>query len=554
MNKFWIALILVASTVFCFIDSADRELISDDICYQFIFEDDAAFMNVDRMRPVDSVSDIFGSLGYHYMNVNGRMLPHFFVQYFDSIGGKWLFAACNSIIFLLFILFLTHYSLRACMRAQVSAWWYLLVVLAMFYLFPVLDSGVIWFSPAFSLNYLWGGFLFVLFLNFFESHKTHIALIVLFALLVGLQNEGFSIPLCGGLFIYLLINRKSVSRRLVLIPAVLILATAVTALAPGTIGRALSGESNGRGLSGILLGTVECYCAVKIFWIYLVSLLLTLLIKGRRYLGRYLRENSLFALVFGVAVLFSVYAHSGKHSLTGVEIMSLILLVRLFKTLIVGSERRLRVGKMAQNVMLGCFIGLFIASQSLIAVANSRTRDEYKRMEMIYDKSPDGVTYMSHPEIRGLAGPTVVTYKRYMTPSHYTASKFAYLHNQTEKKLPLILSPADYRNLIERPDSFFTARKPVPGSAHAYECENMYVVPMSGIAAEASEDSGMEFMACFDDDSYLVSLPWHRRLVHRLLGSRKAAKPLGYEVVETRHGRYILIEKILSTPSRIERE
>ena len=94
----------------------------------------------------------------------------------------------------------------------------------------------------------------------------------------------------------------------------------------------------------------------------------------------------------------------------------------------------------------------------------------------------------------------------------------------------------------------------MPGSAHAYECEKMYVVPVSGKFAELPEDSDIQFIAWFDDDSYLVSLPWHRKLVHRLLGSRKAPKPLDSEVIETRHGRYILVEKILSTPSRIERE
>lgn len=549
MNKTRIILLLVISAVFCFINSIDRELILDDISYQFIFEDDDTYMDIDSMRPVQSVGDIFSSLSYHYMHVNGRSLPHFFVQYFDSIGGMTAFAVCNTAVFVLFILLLTHYSVRLPMRTPVSSWWYLLVVLSVFYLFPNLETGMLWFTPSYGINYLWGGMIFLLFLVLFDSSRTPLIVMILLAILIGLQNEAFGIPLCGGLVIYFIIYRNRIERRKIIILLVLIAATAVTALAPGTIERALSGDSNGHGVGGILLGAVECYVMIKIFWLYLLSLILTLIFKGRKFVTEYFRDNSLVALIFCTAVLFSVYAHSGKHSLAVVEIMSLILIVRLLKKCKDEAGQKIMLGRKMQNVLMGCIVVIFIASQTAVAVANRQMREEYIRMEKIYEQSPDGVTRMSCGNIGSPFNYTAIAYREYIRPSHYTSSKFAYLHNQHDKKLPLVLSEGDYRNLIERPDSFFTARRPVPGSAGAYECENMYVVRVD---STQQIDSGLTYTAWFDDDSFMQSLPWYRKLVYSLIGRYKAPKPLKFEVVETRHGRYILIGKILSTPTRIE--
>lgn len=57
-------------------------LYSDDWHYNFIYG---------TLNDIDSLGDIIKSQYVHYFEVNGRFVPHFFVQLFDGLLGKGLF-------------------------------------------------------------------------------------------------------------------------------------------------------------------------------------------------------------------------------------------------------------------------------------------------------------------------------------------------------------------------------------------------------------------------------------------------------------------------------
>jgi hypothetical protein len=61
-------------------------------------------------------------------------------------------------------------------------------------------------------------------------------------------------------------------------------------------------------------------------------------------------------------------------------------------------------------------------------------------------------------------------------------------------------------------------------------------------------------MAHFDNPNFVQNMSLGRRLVYKLLGNKKAPKALDAYVVDTRCGRYLVANKILSVPSSIEIE
>lgn len=92
-----IALFLVIGCVF-YLMNVYSPLYVDDWHYCFIFG---------TTTPIASIGDIFRSQAIHYMEFNGRVVPHLFVQFFDGLVGKPLFNVVNTVLFLLFLHLLT---------------------------------------------------------------------------------------------------------------------------------------------------------------------------------------------------------------------------------------------------------------------------------------------------------------------------------------------------------------------------------------------------------------------------------------------------------------
>ena len=61
--------------------------------------DDYSYMlNFSDMSRITNPFQIFPSLWDHYLTVNGRILPHFFVQFF-MIFPKWVYNIVNALVF-----------------------------------------------------------------------------------------------------------------------------------------------------------------------------------------------------------------------------------------------------------------------------------------------------------------------------------------------------------------------------------------------------------------------------------------------------------------------
>ena len=114
-------------------------LLADDYRYAF------SFATGERLK---NVVDIFPSLAAHAVSINGRLVPHFFVQLFTLLPRQ-VFSVVNTVVFLLLIAGMYRLSQKEEQN------WKLLVLIfgGMFLLPPVFGQSFLWLAG--SVNYLW---------------------------------------------------------------------------------------------------------------------------------------------------------------------------------------------------------------------------------------------------------------------------------------------------------------------------------------------------------------------------------------------------------------
>lgn len=515
--------ILALTFIFAFIHTACREWVGDDICYAAVFGTE----DTGHVELIANVSDIVRSQWSHYLYDNGRMPVHFIVQFFVGVAGKTCFAVCNATVFVLVVLLICRFITG---RLSLNHPWVVLIVaICMFSLFPTASEVRIgpWFGAAMAVNYLWTSAAFLLFLIVISSRRhfspRQTACVIVLSFLLGWSNEAFSIPLLGASIVWW----HRLSGRQKMLTCFLALGASLLVIAPGTVHRAMA-HGGGKSLKDMAVTLLDCYAGVKIFWILLAVTIGCLLLR-RRKTADFIHENCFLATLLGVEVLFSLFAHTEAHSLTCIELTSLLLLGRAAYSVL--PQKR-------YPAMLLAVLLLFVSFQSAIAFENHKAREQYNVAVRRYLSSSNGFTYIEKPHTLPLVGKYIDNYFHPVTPQSYFATRFAALYGRPGV-LPIILSKTDYQIIRDgqRPET--------AGSAHAVEGEDWFIVPYDGNDAE--------YMAYFDDDSFMADFSPLRKAVYKyLLRSQKAPKKLEAEHIHTDYGEYILLRKLLSRPTRIE--
>ena len=182
--------------------------VGDDFAYFFSWKDRARLQNV---------LQIFESMYAHAFSMNGRLVPHFFVQLF-SLMPKGVFNIVNAIIFCLtFILVLRNAGLTG--KKYADGFLFVGAVAAYWYYMPAFGQVNLWTDGA--CNYLWALMSAVCFLHPFiqlvlsekdELTKSKIIFYVVFSLLFGNFSESVSISAIVGAA-FLLIAYKCISKK-----------------------------------------------------------------------------------------------------------------------------------------------------------------------------------------------------------------------------------------------------------------------------------------------------------------------------------------------------
>ena len=292
-------------------------LFSDDWNYYLIFG---------TSQRITSLADVFVSQYHHYFLNNGRFIPHFFVQSFDGLWGKSLFNITNTCVFLLFIILLLRVH-------NETRWSYLPIVLAcILLLIPGFNNAFLWMSGA--CNYLWVAVLLLVFCRLMErdAFKTHYyPLLFLFGVMCGWTNEALIVGFVAGILCYYIVHRKELTSHRAILLCGLIIGALFLTLAPGSIHRFLKGSTNAFSVSGAvhqLIASLLAMTNLRVLPLLLLVLILLAIIK--RIPSGYFSDNLTWFVAAGVSFLFVLSTgHQAAHSRFGIELFSLILILRL---------------------------------------------------------------------------------------------------------------------------------------------------------------------------------------------------------------------------------
>ena len=333
---------IVLTLFFLFFYTQDRYAIFciDDWMYSFVVQEDAKDVlevlddGVVR-QPVLSFEDAVVSQSRDYFKTNGRFVVHTVVQYLCGVWGMDWFVVFNSVVFLLLIILMVQF-LRTDGR---SVWWHwLLVFSAVWLLMP--HKGMTFLGRiALSVNYLWVSVATLLFVMVFERLRRHgdsrpLVLIgyVLFAFVAGSLQESFCIGVSGALFVYLLYKRGRAGRGLTAVSLAYMLGAMVCVLSPANFGRA--DDIGGFGFhTRVLLGLASSPPI-------LLSIVLMFLLWRKGLLRRWVAENHLLLASAAFNLLFVLFvAYNGRHQLTAINVMLLVVLLKVWAEGSIGSPR-----------------------------------------------------------------------------------------------------------------------------------------------------------------------------------------------------------------------
>ncbi len=131
-------------------------LLADDYLYSFSFATGERITNIAQIIP---------SLAAHAIKMNGRLVPHFFVQLFTLLP-RWVFAIVNTVIYMALLLGMYRLTNQSGKRYH----WPLLLIIsgAVFLFIPAFGQSFLWMAG--SVNYLWCDALMVwLFVPFSDA-------------------------------------------------------------------------------------------------------------------------------------------------------------------------------------------------------------------------------------------------------------------------------------------------------------------------------------------------------------------------------------------------
>lgn len=211
-------LIFVAITICFWKVSSSVPMIMDDPEYAYMVASPKTDSphGVDINTPIHNIGDAIISQYHHYFSDNGRAVIHAIVQCFCGFIGKPLFDIVSTILFVVLLISAFLLCSGNCHHNFCSVVFLCLLLLGTFVTEPVcLYRGI-----SHTTNYLWWASLCLTFLYLFTFVGNHnvkciiySTVIYIYTFITGWGHESYSIAIGGGLFVYLLLNRKEITKQ-----------------------------------------------------------------------------------------------------------------------------------------------------------------------------------------------------------------------------------------------------------------------------------------------------------------------------------------------------
>ena len=343
--------------------------LGDDIYFTFNLSQGDWFDRVDSLRKVILSQSVY------YMTRNGRFVTHCFVQFFCGMGGKTLFAVCNALVWVAFVIMVAR---AARFKWRANPWGLCAVALLSF---TCLRTQ---FSPPCQINYIWAMTAALLVADWFMKGTLGrrpwvTVLMVVFCFLAGWGQESFSSGLAAAMWIFALTRYKSMTWQRWLILAVFTVGMLFLCLAPGNFAKL-------GGYSSLRITPVAMAYYMRAPYL-LLAVVLYLALARKVPLKTMYKENAFWcnALFFLLAFNIFVKVYCNRQ-LFGIEVLSIIISMRLLSDHAALSVTFKRVAL----ALLALWFVLVVVDD---ARTISRRTAVVNRLQRLYLESPDGVVY-----------------------------------------------------------------------------------------------------------------------------------------------------------------
>lgn len=532
-NRPYIVAFLAVVWLMFWLQAKNDVLVGDEIVYTYVLDTDkygSYWVPSPEDRHIETVSDVISSQCDHYLHWHGRNIVMAVEQFFSGVSSPAVFYFLNAFVFVAAIILTMLVACDGEAGNRLSAW--LLVVLAFFYLFPMLPT--LWNSICYGVNYLWPTVFILVLLQLWHkagngelTNKAWYPLLLVIGIICGWSHEAFCLPVSGMLVVYYCFNiRKFRGMQAVLVSAFWI-GSLILLLAPGNYVRAGSGSWATR-----FMNAFNLFCELRIVWLLLVAILVCS-IKRIARVKDFFKENRYLFLLLGFSMGFVLLANTGVHTCTFVELVSLILLVRLW-TVFVHSRDTAR-----SRILWAAIVLLFIVHQSMIIAAEWNESNRQKRLLAEYATSSDGVVHYAELEASPLVKPWVKTWAFYVGYGN-SLNSVGFSRYYTNSTQPFILVNDDDFDALANTGKFYIRENRVAGNSGFYTTEEAsgFWMPYDSLRADKFEY--LYAPVQFSDDA-----PMTMKL-KRLLspGSYPLSAPVdSLRLIDCRYGKYWLIDK-----------
>ncbi len=437
-NKYlYFGYLLIIGVVF-YVMNVFTPLFSDDWHFRFIYG---------TRTQVKTISDLFYSLYLHYQNYTGRFYPHFFVQLFDGILGKWLFNICNALVLVLFFHLLSStFSTNKNSR-------YVFLSISVFFFFMLINGFAdtfLWMSAA--CNYLWCMTIYLFFNRYLFKNITnsyYFPLLFLLGLFAGWTNEAFIVGMGGGFLVFIWDNRGKISRTQAIMLAGFFIGAGLLVFSPASYHRLGWNNQSVSSLSAIVISYVQAIFSmdnVRIFTILLVLLLIFYFTK-KDETKAIIKKNKYLIICILITFLFVIFTKDSSHrSRVGIEFFSLLIILQLLAIIRIP---QILVHLMNVGVLIVCIYSFPYLQKNYSEYKNVVTQIEQGKELILTNEA----------KIPSLASRFVVYYSISEQDSRYAAYEKYDTYNVLlsyyfGEKLLAFLPERLYKEIKENPDRY----------------------------------------------------------------------------------------------------
>ncbi|MGM9700954.1 MAG: DUF6056 family protein [Prevotella sp.] len=420
-------------------------LLSDDWHYNLIFGTDT---------PIASLGDVLQSQYTHYMTLNGRFIPHLFIQLFDGIWGKAAFNIVNTVVFVLFLCLLAV-NLKPYYPSRYTST--TLALCLMVFLLPAFNNCFLWMSGA--CNYLWAVTLilaFDLLMRRTTCQKQWLPLLWIFGIVCGWTNEAIVFSFAVVYLIHYIPRYKTLSYSQISLLSGFFIGTAMLVFSPGSINRASGYGSAPRLMSTLMHDTLSSLMHmdnIRILPLLTIAIMVYAIIDKNKA-KKFIIDNAAWLCSILLTFCFIVWTrHDSGHSRFGFEFLSLIILMRLIASL-----------RFSRNLL---HIINFITIGFLFVIINCSWTNfqEYKRCEAQMQTTQTGIVLTNEKWFPDIVERMIVRFTLANTRKSYNGFiSDEWIADHFHKDKIQLIPEALYHDIVAHPEDFddFDFKKPYP--------------------------------------------------------------------------------------------